>query len=95
MKGNNKGADFEIILKEESLTCFKSWHHQPIETLNICACKDNSTHLKTFMLLTTLGRQTGSRGIHQQIAQRAQLLSTTLSCAFPQGVEISSVLFTA
>lgn len=30
-----------------------------------------------------LGGKTGSRGIHQQIVQRAQFLAPTLPCAFP------------
>lgn len=39
-------------------------------------------------LYVVLGGQTGSRGIHQQIIQRAKLLTPTLPCAFPQGKKV-------
>ncbi len=43
-------------------------------------------------IYVVLGGQTGSGGIHQQIVQRAKLLTPTLPCAFPQGKNASVLL---
>lgn len=79
----NQDIDTKNLYKKSHLA-FKSWKPSAKSSI-ICTYKEDSSHSQLFIIYVLLGGQTGSWGIHQQIIQRAKLLTPTLPCAFPQG----------
>lgn len=82
-----------MFLIEKSPQQWEFFYEEKYHRRIICTSNYEISRSSSLCLYIVLGGQTGSRGIHQQIVQRAQLLTHTLPCAFSKGKKAFNLMF--